>query len=143
MVRDAFCDRRNVESPYVKYCSITQLNIHQIQLQEHQWRFANSIVPTDIATKMKSVIGNTTGYLRIDGYSRFVNDARRISDIFTVLARVINTTGAAVIFFKAGLLGSVLAVVLFALATIFYAALTVAAYTVIVVAATLRVVAVR
>ena len=92
---------------------------------------------------MKSVISNTTGYLRIDGYSRFVNDARRISDISTVLARVINTTGAAVIFFKPGLLGSVLTVVLFALATIFYAALTAAANTVIVVAAFVGVIAVR
>ena len=46
--------------------------------------------------------------------------------MFTVLARVTNTTGAAVIFFKAGLVRSFLAVVLFALATCFNAALTAA-----------------
>ena len=79
-----------------------------------------------MATRKNDVISNTTGYLHIDGYSRFLDDARRISVMFTVLARVTNTTGAAVIFFKTRLLGSFLAVVLFALATSFNAALTAA-----------------
>ena len=79
-----------------------------------------------MATRRKSVLSNISGYLQIDGYSRFLDDARRTSVMFTVLARVTNTTGAAVIFFKTGLLRSFLAVVLFALATSFNAALTAA-----------------
>ena len=100
-------------------------------------------MPIDVATRRNSAINSITDCSRADGYSRFVDDARRGSDIFTVLARVLNTMGAAVIFCKAGLLGSFLAVVLFALATSFYAALTAASYTVIVVAALVGVVAVR
>ena len=83
-------------------------------------------MPIDVATRRNSVINSIKYCLRADGYSRFVDDARRGSDILTVLARVLNSMGAAVIFCKAGLLGSFLAVVLFTLATSFYAALSTA-----------------
>ena len=83
-------------------------------------------MPTEIATRTNFVKTDITDYFRVRVYSRFLEDARRVSHIFTVLARVINTTGAAVIFFKAGLPGSFLAVVFFALATLFYAAFTAA-----------------
>ena len=83
-------------------------------------------MPTEITTRTNIVKTDITDYFHVGVYSRFLEDAWRVSHIFTVLARVINTTGTAVIFFKAGLLGSFLAVVLFALATLFYAAFTAA-----------------